>query len=812
MAMDVDTIFTKRSIHLESACVAYIDEGSGPPVLLLHGCPFSSHIWGRLITDLRGHFRCIAPDLLGLGDTETKPDGDWALPAQAAMITGLLDQLGLQRVHVVGHDHGGAVAQLLAAEHPQVIDRLVLVNVEAFDNWPSRDERPFIVATQLPLIGRIVLWLWSFPAMARLALLSGAAVHDKQALSTSFVRGFVRANLSTQHRRMKTRRFLAGQLETSNNRHTLAALDKLRSFDRPTMIVWGEADPHFGPEWGRRLYKEIPGATRLEMLPDTGHLVMEERPEQLAGFIRDFLGQPSASLAEPSSADPTTPPCPRDAAAPSERARSSTASSTGPKVHRRQAVLMGAAFIAGTAVGRGYKQRDTETKISRMRFQVPLPLPPVLTPVRTDGQADYYEIRQRERRIEVFPGASTTVWGYEGLFPGPTIRARQGRRVVVRHTNELSHPTVVHLHGAVVPDDSDGFPTDVIVPGASKTYIYPNGQRAATLWYHDHAMHHTGRNLYMGLAGLYLIDDDEQQALNLPNGEFDVPLVIQAKEFRRDGSMVYDAGFTGVLGARSNTVLVNGAPWPRFEVAARKYRFRIRNASNATPLRLALSSGHPLLQIGTDWGLLEAPVVSRNIPLSMAERVEAVIDFSVYAPGTSVVLRNLKDSGAMGEIMRFDVVRREPDDSAVPARLCTIERLAPEQAAHTRRFVFTGSDTFDVPPLVWTINGKHFDPDQALARPRHGDVEIWHLVNRKAYFVLGLLHPVHIHLAPFQVLDRNGRAPGAHDAGWKDTIALERGEEARIVIRFNSYRGRYLLHCHNLEHEDHAMMARFDVV
>ena len=270
----------------------------------------------------------------------------------------------------------------------------------------------------------------------------------------------------------------------------------------------------------------------------------------------------------------------------------------------------------------------------------------------------------------------------------------------------------------------------------------------------------------MGRNGLYLLEDDEQTGLNLPGGDYDVPLVIQSKEFKRDGSMVYDAGFTGVLGAKANTIAVNGAPWPRFEVAARKYRFRILNASNAIPMRLALRSGQPLMQIGTDWGLLEAPVASRSIPLSMAERVEVIIDFSVD----------------------------------------------PAHAVQTRRFIFKGSDAFDLPPLAWTINGKRFDPDKPMAEPRHGDVEIWHLVNRKAYFVLGLLHPVHIHLAPFQVLDRNGQSPGPHEAGWKDTIALERGEEARVAIRFDSYRGRYLLHCHNLEHEDHAMMARFDVV
>jgi spore coat protein A, manganese oxidase len=306
--------------------------------------------------------------------------------------------------------------------------------------------------------------------------------------------------------------------------------------------------------------------------------------------------------------------------------------------------------------------------------------------------------------------------------------------------------------------------------------------------------------------------DDEQAGLNLPGGDYDVPLVIQSKEFKRDGSMVYDAGFTGVLGAKANTIVVNGAPWPRFEVAARKYRFRILNASNAIPMRLALSSGQPLIQIGTDWGLLEAPVASRSIPLSMAERVEVIIDFSVYPVGTRVVLRNLRHPGEMGEIMQFDVTRSAHDDSDVPARLCTIEPLDPAHAVQTRRFIFKGSDAFDLPPLVWTINGKRFDPDKPMAEPRHGDVEIWHLANRKAYFVLGLLHPVHIHLAPFQVLDRNGQSPGPHEAGWKDTIAFERGEEARVAIRFDSYRGRYLLHCHNLEHEDHAMVARFDVV
>jgi pimeloyl-ACP methyl ester carboxylesterase len=166
---------TKQHIQIGEADVAYLDNGAGPPLLLLHGCPFSSYIWRHVIALLRPHFRCIAPDLLGLGDTETPPGADWSLPAQAATVVGLLDALGIQAAHAVAHDHGAATAQLIAAGHPARIRRLVLTNAEAYDNWPSRDELPFIRATQLPLIGRLVMWAWARPALLRYALRSGRA-------------------------------------------------------------------------------------------------------------------------------------------------------------------------------------------------------------------------------------------------------------------------------------------------------------------------------------------------------------------------------------------------------------------------------------------------------------------------------------------------------------------------------------------------------------------------------------------------------------------------------------------------------------
>jgi pimeloyl-ACP methyl ester carboxylesterase len=287
----------KRVVDVDDARVAYYEEGEGRPLLLLHGCPFSSFVWRKVIPLLSPRFRCLAPDLLGLGDTETSADADWSLPAQRRAILGFLDALSIEVADVLGHDHGGAVAQLIAAEHPQRIGRLVLANSEAYDNWPSRDELPFILATQVPVLGRLVLWSWSRPFLFRWALRSGRAVHDAGVLTPELLEGYIRANLADAHRRRKTRRFLAGQIDPGNNRATLDALPGLKRFDHPTLIVWASDDPHFGPEWAEKLRRDIPGAVRLELLPDTGHLLMEERPRELAGFIAEFLGDGERGVA-----------------------------------------------------------------------------------------------------------------------------------------------------------------------------------------------------------------------------------------------------------------------------------------------------------------------------------------------------------------------------------------------------------------------------------------------------------------------------------------------------------------------------------
>ena len=276
-------------VQIGDAAIAYVDVGDGPPVLLVHGCPFSKFVWRNVIHGLSGSFRCVAPDLLGLGDTETAADADWTLPAQLQAVVGLLDHLGLDKVSVVGHDQGGAIAQLLAAGHPDRVAALVLADAEAYDNWPSAEELPFIRTTQIPVLGRAVLWAWARRRLFRWALAHGQAVADQSVLTDELVDGYIAANLATAHRRAKTRRFLAAQLDPANQAHTRRLAPSLARVHAPTLILWGERDVHFPPTWARRLQGDIASAQRVGILPGVGHLLMEERPSEVTDLINEFL-------------------------------------------------------------------------------------------------------------------------------------------------------------------------------------------------------------------------------------------------------------------------------------------------------------------------------------------------------------------------------------------------------------------------------------------------------------------------------------------------------------------------------------------
>jgi spore coat protein A len=475
---------------------------------------------------------------------------------------------------------------------------------------------------------------------------------------------------------------------------------------------------------------------------------------------------------------------------------------------------LGAASFGGLAlaVPRGQTGELVHSRIPLPRpFRVPLPIPAVARPVRTDATTDFYEIVQREADQEILPGVRTRVLGYNGTFPGPTLVTRSGRQAVVTHRNDLPVPVAVHLHGGHTPADSDGYPTDLIRPGGRRDYTYPMRQRAATLWYHDHRMDFTGQQVYRGLAGFHLVTDDEQDALGLPSGERDVPLMISDRSFDEDGSFRYpanhhgggvdDAHMAGVLG---DVVLVNGAPWPVLEVAAARYRLRLLNASNARRYRLGLDPARtPLVQIASDGGLLEQPIEHSTVLLAPGERCEVIVDFGAFSPGTEITLRNGLGSGRTADVMRFRITGRGSDDSRIPRQLSRIEPLRADRAVRTRTWAFRRALNGEHPG--WLLDGRAFDPDRIDADVRLGEIEVWR-------FQSDLHHSVHVHLDPFQVLSRRGEGPGPHDQGWKDTVDLAPSESVDVAVRFRDYPGRYLLHCHNLEHEDMAMMAAFRTV
>ena len=461
-------------------------------------------------------------------------------------------------------------------------------------------------------------------------------------------------------------------------------------------------------------------------------------------------------------------------------------------------------------------------------FKVPLPISPVKRPIRTQGGVDYYRVVQQKASLEILPGLKTQVLGYDGLLPGPTFDVRSGHTTVIEQVNQLDVPTVVHLHGGHTPASSDGWPLDLLMPTGqhqehaghsdmtggdvttgSRTYTYPNAQRAATLWYHDHRMDYTAPQVYRGLFGLDLIRDDEEDRLPLPGGDREIPLVIADRAFAADGSFLYPANQDGpgvesayMEGVIGDVILVNGAPWPVLEVDAARYRFRILNASNARRYELSLDNGNSnLIQIGSDGGLLDAPIEHKSLVVAPAERFDVIIDFSGYEVGTDVTLLNKLDTGRAGQVMRFKIARKATDDSTIPARLSSYA-ATPEPAGVVRRkWRFSRGDAGG--HKGWTINGKPFDPALMQARPRLNEYEIW-------TFVTDVHHPVHVHLAPFQVLRRGGAKPGPYDAGWKDTVDIRPAEVVEVLIKFSSYKGKYLIHCHNLEHEDMAMMAAFE--
>jgi len=437
------------------------------------------------------------------------------------------------------------------------------------------------------------------------------------------------------------------------------------------------------------------------------------------------------------------------------------------------------------------------------KFSMPLAIPQVLT-----GQNINIDIAETQEQI--LPGSTTRMWTYNSSFPGPIIRRPSGAPTNVTFTNNLppsAGSLTVHHHGVQAPEGDDGQPSSYLIePGASKTYNYPgidNGvpERAAPQWYHDHRDMVTGRNVWMGMLGAFIYDDAFESSLDLPQGEFDVPLMITDRQFDADNQIPYVFNQAGVFG---DVILVNGVPQPFHEVGDRRYRFRLYNSSNRRDYTFRLSNGQAMTQIGTDSGLLPAPVQRTSILLGPAERAEVVIDFAGRLNET-IVLQNASADFGPGdrddEVMQFRVTRDLTDDSSAPpaALRPVFETDAPVNTRIWNLDRTTGSGQ-------WTINGKAFDPTRVDAQPVLGTTERWVFRNPTT-----LPHMAHVHLGDQKLVSRNGRPPAPHERV-KDTWYVAPGDEVVVDIKFTDYAGKFIFHCHVLEHEDDSMMTQFQTV
>ena len=455
-------------------------------------------------------------------------------------------------------------------------------------------------------------------------------------------------------------------------------------------------------------------------------------------------------------------------------------------ITRRKFLQRSGMFVAGMAASQlnphrtGIIARPMLDVNALPQFVDPLPLPPILQPTGTRPSPDtpaaqipYYRVEMRAFESKVHRDVKPTrLWGFGENSPGPTFETRSGQPLLVEWANELpaahflpidhtvhgaeadkpSVRVVTHLHGAKAPAKSDGYPEDWWVPGKSALYYYPNHQDAAMLWYHDHALGITRLNMYAGLFGAFVIRDEFEDGLNLPRGKYEIPLALYDRSFDREGQLYYPVSpepeSPWVPEVFGDAILVNGKMFPYLEVEPRKYRFRVLNAANGRFFHLALSNGQELRQIGTDLGLLPAPVSLKSLLIAPGERADLIVDFSGHG-GEEIVVTN--DSFT---VMQFRVAKTgAPDTSSLPSSLRPVPRI-PESAAVQNRILTLGEkDDKAANPMMMLLNNAHWGMP-VTENPALNSVEIWNFLN-----FTDDSHPIHLHLVRFQILDRRGFEP-----------------------------------------------------
>ena len=487
------------------------------------------------------------------------------------------------------------------------------------------------------------------------------------------------------------------------------------------------------------------------------------------------------------------------------------------------------------------------------------------------------EISLTEEAIQVpiFKGQKTQVWKVIGdvlkgpastitneeSYLAPTIRLHKGQKVRIYLKNNLDASTILHWHGLHVPAKMDGNPMYAIGHGETFVYEFEILNRAGTYWYHAHTHNLTAKHVYSGLAGLFIVSDDDEQALKLPSGEFDVPLVIQDRNFDSNNQLQYRTNMhQRMQGFLGDQIMINGQPDFVLPVASCAYRLRLLNGSNSRIYKLAWDDGTPIKVIATDGGLLERAETVPYLMLAPAERREIWVDFSDKKIGTELTIRSTEFStggmgmmGGMGRgmgmmgggmggrrrgmmggmgggslpsggnypVVKFKVTKKSSRKDTLPKRLSTITplRLTDADNARSPRRI-----TLSMRHMSALLNGRSYAmndirPDEIIPVNSLQLIEFDNGYHGRRMMGMAMPHPMHLHGEQFQVIKRevSSRSQSAHnsvsegllDMGWKDTVLVMPGEKVTLLKPFNDFTGLFMYHCHNLEHEDMGMMRDF---
>lgn len=445
------------------------------------------------------------------------------------------------------------------------------------------------------------------------------------------------------------------------------------------------------------------------------------------------------------------------------------------------------------------------------------------------GKQVSFDLTVQAGHSAILPNQLTPTLGVNQSFLGVTLRANKGDSVHIKVKNSLDKTTTLHWHGMKLPATADGGPHQSIHPNNTWLSEFDIIQDASTLWYHSHQLHETAEQVYHGLAGLFIIDDDKAKGLNLPieYGVDDLPVIIQDKDFKQNGAFAYITSMRDrMMGKKGQTVLVNGVINPILKAKKSLLRLRILNASNAKTYHLSFDDHRPFHIIGSDGGLLEQSQTTHELRLSPAERVEIVVD---VADGKTPILRhkpnhNQAQGGGMMRMMgsmmgddkqmnllQIDAHQAVKSNRNIPKNLVKHDNPKPSEVVKERKMILA----MKMGPMMmfggnpFSINGKAMDINRIDEVIKAGSTEIWTIENHSM-----MPHPFHIHDVQFKIIARRGGVKG-HELGFKDVVYVRPSETVKVVMKFPKFSDAkvpYMYHCHILEHEDRGMMGQFTVV